>query len=118
MLVRGSELSYIAGINSTLCVSIRWWRRAWRPLRCGPGDPPGCRPGDPPGCRTGGPPGQTPQPAPLGVVLETPPPSKTPQAPNWVWARKPARHAGIHTPGDLQGMLGYHLQAMLACFPL
>ena len=72
------------------------------------GDPHGCGPGDPhpwvccldtlqarplnffPGCGSGD------------------PPSHTPQAPPWVWAWKPARHAGIHPPRDLQGMLGYH----------
>ena len=51
--------------------------------------PPGCGPGDPPQ-------GQTPQLSP------------------WVWAWRPARHAGIPPPGDLlHGMLGYHLQCML-----
>ena len=44
---------------------------------------------------------------PPGVGLETPP-DQTPQASPWVWAWKPARHVGIHPPGDLQGMLGYH----------
>ena len=34
---------------------------------------------------------------PLGVGLETPP-GQTPEALPWVWAWKPARHAGIHTP--------------------
>ena len=67
------------------------------PPRCGPGDPTRCGPGDPPGCGPGDPP---------GVGLETP--LETPQAPPWVWAWKPARHARIHPLGDLQGMLGYH----------
>ena len=51
---------------------------------------------------------------PLGVGLETPQ-GQTPQLPPWLWAWKPARHAGIAPPGDLQGMLGYHLQFMLGC---
>ena len=51
--------------------------------------------------------------SPLGVDLETPP-SQIPLNPPWVWAWKPAKHAGIPPPGDLlQGMLGYHLQCML-----
>ena len=50
---------------------------------------PGCWPGDPPWCGPGTPP---------GLGLET----------SWVWAWRPARHAGIHPLGDLQGMLGYH----------
>ena len=66
----------------------------YTPPGCGPGDtpqvwarrppkgvgleiPPGCEPGDPPRCGPGDPPGQT------------------PQLPPWVWAWKPARHAGI-----------------------
>ena len=55
---------------------------------------------------------------PLGVGLETPP-GQTPQLPPWVWAWRPARHAGIPPPpsGDLQGMLGYHLQCMLVYQP-
>ena len=69
---------------------------AWRPPWCGPGDPPECGPGDP-----------------LGVGLETP----------WVWTWRPplARPLnfppgcgpGDPLPGDLQGVLGYHLQGML-----
>ena len=47
------------------------------PTGCGPGDPPRCGPGEPP-----------------GVGLETPP-GQTPQTPPWVWAWKPARHAGM-----------------------
>ena len=46
------------------------------PPGCGPGYPPRCGPGDPPRCG----PGQTPQPHP------------------WVWAWRPARHAGIPPP--------------------
>ena len=46
------------------------------------------------------------------------PPGQTPQLPPWVWAWKPARHAGIPPPADLlQGMLGYHLQCMLGYHP-
>ena len=70
-------------------------------------------PGDPPRCGPGDPSGQTPQPHPLGVGLETPParplnfppsvgqetlPGHTPQPPSWVWAWRPARHAGIPPP--------------------
>ena len=38
-----------------------------------------------------------------------------PGDPSWVWAWKPARHAGIPLPPRdlLQGMLGYHLKCML-----
>ena len=54
---------------------------------------------------------------PLGVDLETPPPGQTPQAPPWMRAWKPTRHAGIPPPGDLQGMLGYHLQGILGYPP-
>ena len=55
------------------------------------------------------PPSQTPN-LPLGVGLETPPLPDSSSSP-WVWAWKPARHAGMPppVPGDLQGMLGYHL---------
>ena len=96
---------------------------AWRLPRCGPGDlpqvwprdapgqtpqpPPGCGPGDlprpdpstsPPGCWPGDPrPQSDPWSSPLGVCLET---CKA------CWDTPPP-------PGDLQGMLGYHLQGML-----
>ena len=53
---------------------------------------------------------------PRGVGLETPS-GQTPQLPPWVWAWRPARHAGIPPsppPRDLlQSMLGYHLQCIL-----
>ena len=54
---------------------------------------------------------------PLGVGLETPA-AQTPQLPPWVWAWRPARHAGLPPPppGYLQGMLGYHLQCMLGYY--
>ena len=79
--------------------------------------PPGCGPGDPP----------------PGVGLETPP-GQTSQLPPWVWAWGPPRSdpsasplgVDLETPqnrplnfppgcgpGDLQGMLGYHLQCIL-----
>ena len=57
--------------------------------------------------------------------LETPPPryglgeppcvglETTPWRPARHAGIPPARHAGIPPPGDLQGMLGYHLQIML-----
>ena len=47
------------------------------------------------------------------------PHSQTPHLLPWVWAWKPARHAGIPpSPRDLlQGMLGYHMQCMLG-YPL
>ena len=74
------------------------WLWAWRPPRCGPGDPPGCGPGYPaPRCGPGDPtPRPDPSSSPLGVGLET---CKA------CW--------DTHAPGDLQGMLGYHLQCML-----
>ena len=69
---------------------------------------------------------------PPGVGLETPP-GQTPQPPPWVWAWRPPRQdpssstlgVGLETckacldtpPGDLQGMLGYHLQGMLGYHP-
>ena len=64
-------------------------------------------------------PGQIPLNLPLGVGLETPQPDP-PKLPPWVWAWKPARHAGIPPPpGDLLlGMLRYHLQGMLGYHPL
>ena len=39
------------------------------------------------------------------AAVAVPDPGQTPQAPPWVWAWKPTRHAGIHDR-DLQGMLG------------
>ena len=51
---------------------------AWRPSGCGPGDPPD----------------HTPQPPSLGCGPRDPP-GQTPQLPPWVWAWRPARHAGI-----------------------
>ena len=93
-----------------VCLSACWIH----PPRCGPGEPPKCGPGEPP------PPGvgleNLPLARPPQLGLEIPP-GQTPQAPPWVWAWKPARHAGIHTPpGDLQGMLGYQ-QGMLGYHP-
>ena len=76
---------------------------AWIPLPgCGPGDPPpGCGPGDTPlglGLEI----------PPTVVSLETPPrcgpgdpPSQTPPLSTWVWAWKPARHAGIPPPSSM-----------------
>ena len=60
---------------------------AWRPPGCGSGDPPG----------------------------------QTPQLPPWVWAWRPpwpdpSTPPGCG-PGNLQGMLGYHLQCMLGYYP-
>ena len=89
-----------------VCLSACWdtpprvW--AWRPPRCGPGDPPS----------------QTPQ-LPPWVLAWRLTPGQTPQLPPWVWSWKPARHAGIPPPRDLlQGMLVYHLQCMLGYLPL
>ena len=46
---------------------------------------------------------------PPGFGPGDPPQSDPPKLPPWVWAWKPARHAGIPPPGHLlQGMLGYH----------
>ena len=113
-----------------VCLSACWDT----PCGCGPGDPPGCGPEDnPPGCGPGDLPRPDPSTSPLGVGLETPqarplnfplgvgletPPGQTPQLPPWVWAWRPARHAGIPHPPDLQGMLGYHLQCMLGYPPV
>ena len=66
----------------------------------GPGDPPQARPLNfPPGCGPGDPaPRPDPSTSPLSVGLETsPPPGQTPQTP-WVWAWRPAMHAGIPPP--------------------
>ena len=74
--------------------------------------PPGCGPGtSPPWVWAGRTPPQ--------VWAWRHPPSQTPQLPLWVWACKPARHAGIHAPPRdlLQGMLRYHLQCMLGYHP-
>ena len=71
------------------------------------------------------PPGQIPLNFPLGagldqipynLLLGCGPGPDPPQLPPWVWAWKPARHAGIPLPPQdlLQGMLGYHLQSMHA----
>ena len=67
---------------------------AWRPPMCRPGDPTRCGPGHPPGVGLDTPPGQTPQPSP-GCEPGDPCPCQTPQAPPWVSAGRPARHAGI-----------------------
>ena len=100
---------YGPGDPPTLGLETPWvW--AWRPPRCGPGDSTGvgletplCGPGDPPRCGPGDPPAR-PLNFPLGVGLETLPPARPSTSP-WVWASRPARHAGIPLPRDLQGML-------------
>ena len=97
--------------------------------RCGHGDPPipGCGPEDPswlgawrptPRCGPGDPPRPSPSTSPL-VWAWRPLPGQIAQLPLWVWAWRPARHAGIppHPLGDLQDMLGYHLQCMLGYHP-
>ena len=64
--------------------------------------------------RAGTPPGQIPLNFPVGCVPGDPPRPDPPKLHPWVWAWKPAKHAGIPPPPDLlQGMLGYHLQCML-----
>ena len=82
----------------------------WRGLpQCMLGYTPGCGPGDPPGvgletplCGPGDPPWPDHSSTTLGLVLET---CKA------CWDTHPP-------PGDLQGMLGYHLQGMLGYPPL
>ena len=101
----GGSASVHAGIHTPLGVGLE------APLVVGLETSPGCGPGDP-----------------LGVGLETPPngygpgepPCQTPQAPLpgcgpgnvqdmlGYTPPRPARHAGIYPPGDLQGMLGCH----------
>ena len=71
----------VAICRGGVCLSACWdtpqvW--AWRPPRCGPGDPPLARPNFPPGCG----PGEPSQARPLNF-------------PPWMWAWRPARHAGI-----------------------
>ena len=88
----------IGEVCLSACMDTPPWVWAWRPPPdvgletppgvgletpfpgCGPGDPPGQTPQLPPGCGPGDPPGQT------------------PQLPSWVWAWKPAMHAGISPP--------------------
>ena len=105
---------------------------------CGCGDPPGQTPQPPPRCGPGDAPPDVGLTSPLGVGLETPsgqtpqlplppgcgpgetPPGQTPQLPPWMWAWRPARHAGIppHTPLPRPAAkLGYHLQCMLGYQP-
>ena len=97
-----------------VCLSACWDTPPPPPPWCGIGEPPWCEPKAPP-----------------DVGLE-PPPCQTPQLPPWVWAWRPpmARPlkfppgVGLETcmvcwdtiPGDLQGMLGYHLQGMLGYY--
>ena len=65
---------------------------------------------------------------PLGVGLETHPcvgletPPVWAWRPPWVWAWRPLQARPLNFPlgcgpGDLQGMLGYHLQCMLEYHP-
>ena len=77
---------------------------AWRPptLQCGPGDPPRADPST----------------SPLGVGLEeSPSRGQTPQLPHWVWAWRPARHAGIPTPLETCCKACWILPAMHAGIP-
>ena len=76
----------------------------YTPLGVGLETPPGCGPGDPPDqtsqlplprCGPGDPP------RPINFPLECgpgDPPDQTSQPPPWVWAWRPARHAGIPPP--------------------
>ena len=77
------------------------------------------------------PPWPDPSTSPLGVGREPSSVGQTPQLPHWVWAwrspqARPLKHPlgvglegmlGYTPPGDLQGMLGYHLQGMLGYHP-
>ena len=105
-------------IHWGVCLNACWDTQTPHP-GCGIGDPSGCRPADtpsdvgletspgvglePPGCGSGNPPGvgiETPQVwawcGPLARPLNFPPPP-------------PRCGPGDLPPGDLQGMLGYHL---------
>ena len=128
MRTASSSGRLLGGGSASVHAGISPWVSVWSPLtrcgpgipptqarplsspQCGPGDSPMCGPGDPPRCGPG-------DHHPPGVGLETPPrpgPSTSP----WVWAWRPAWHAGIPPPpGDLQGILGYHLQCMLGYHP-
>ena len=53
---------------------------------------------NPPLCGPGDPPSQIPLNFPLGCGPGDPPRPDPPQLPPWVWAWKPARHAGIPPP--------------------
>ena len=75
-----------------VCLSACWDTHT---PRCGLGDTPGCGSGDP-RCGPGDGPGCGPR-DPPGVGLETCP-GQTHQPPPWVWAWRPARHAGIPPP--------------------
>ena len=116
LLGGGGSASVHAGIHTP-------WLWAWRPLRpdpltspldvgleiplarhlnlptgCGPGTPPHSQtPQLPPGSEPGDPPPARPLNFPPGSGPGDPP-GQTPQPPPWVWAWRPARHAGIPPP--------------------
>ena len=95
-----------------VCLSACWHTHT---PRCGPVDPLGVGL-ETPQVWAWRPPRPDPSTSPLGVGMERPSkpdPSNSP----WVWSWKPARHAGVHTPPDLQGILGYHLQGLLGYTP-
>ena len=89
---------------------------AWRPPRCGPGDPSGCGPGDPSGCGPGDPsgcgPGDPPQVWPWRPWQCGPgdPPRPDPSTSPLGMGLETCKACWDTTPtGDLlQGMLGYH----------
>ena len=92
---------------------------AWRPPRCGSGEPPGCGPGDTPHVWAWRPPRPDSTTSPLGVGLEDHPLLARPlNFPLGVGLETCKACCDTTLPGDLlQGMLGYHLQCMLGYTP-
>ena len=91
--MRAALSSSRGGVGGWVCLSAYWDT----PPGCGPGHP-GSGPGDPPpGCGPGDPLLGMGLETPLDVGLETSS-GQTPQLLPWVWACKPARHAGIPPP--------------------
>ena len=91
-----SSSCQLGGVSASVHAGIPPQVWAWTPPWCGPGDPP-------------------------GVNLETPS-GQTPQLSPWVWTWKPPQARLLNFPagcgpGDLQGMLGYHLPCMLVYLP-
>ena len=87
----GQSASVDAGIPPWVWAWRPPWVWAWRPSRVWAWRPPRCGPGEPPW--------PDPSISPLGVGLET------------------CKACWDTPPGDLQGMLGYHLQGMLGYNP-
>ena len=107
-----------------VCLNACWGTPsvlAWRPPMCGPVDPlgvgldiPQVWVWRPQRSGPGDPPGQTPQLPPLGCGPEDPPPTGDLQG---MLGYHLQGLPGYHPQDLLQGMLGYHLQCMLGYHP-